>query len=275
MFIIVFWIIALVGSNQALNAMKVCGNDWSGSIGWLAAPLTLLILARNCLRNLRGTGESILLQSCQRVNSKSPGKKDSSTLNNQVGRGQPSGPCSVLWKTSLVSNFICLFLHVFHIRENKNSKLRNFFLIFKSAPLLGGAMAVLKMFAYLLKFMDVILVLYGDPSIYWFCLFVGFSRQWYWNGLPFPTPGDLPNWEMEPRSPVSPALLAGSLPTEHSGKPVLLKTPGQYQVRSWPAQLWVILSEQLELLFRYFGNREIPNVFCPKHFYTYLKKKHL
>ena len=42
-------------------------------------------------------------------------------------------------------------------------------------------------------------------------LSMGFSRQEYWNGLPFPSPGDLPNSGIEPRSP---ALQADSLPTE-------------------------------------------------------------
>ena len=32
-------------------------------------------------------------------------------------------------------------------------------------------------------------------------LFIGFSRQEYWSGLPFPYPGDLPNPGIEPRSP--------------------------------------------------------------------------
>ena len=31
---------------------------------------------------------------------------------------------------------------------------------------------------------------------------MGFSRQEYWSGLPFPTPGGLPNPEIEPGSPV-------------------------------------------------------------------------
>ena len=35
-----------------------------------------------------------------------------------------------------------------------------------------------------------------------------FSKQEYWSGLPFPPPGDLPNLEIEPRSP---ALQADSL----------------------------------------------------------------
>ena len=45
-----------------------------------------------------------------------------------------------------------------------------------------------------------------------------FSRQEYWNGLPFPSPGDLPNPRIVPRSP---AVQADSLPTEPPGKPVL------------------------------------------------------
>ena len=37
-------------------------------------------------------------------------------------------------------------------------------------------------------------------------LSVGFSRLGYWSGLPFPSPGDLPNPGIEPMSPVAPAL---------------------------------------------------------------------
>ena len=37
-------------------------------------------------------------------------------------------------------------------------------------------------------------------------LSMGFSRQEYWSGLPFPPPGDLPDPGMEPRPPVAPAL---------------------------------------------------------------------
>ena len=46
-------------------------------------------------------------------------------------------------------------------------------------------------------------------------LSMGFSRQEYWSGLPFPSPGDLPNPGIKPRSPV---LQADSLPPELSGK---------------------------------------------------------
>ena len=41
-------------------------------------------------------------------------------------------------------------------------------------------------------------------------LSMGFPRQEYWSGLPFPTPKDLPNPEIEPISPMSPALQVDS-----------------------------------------------------------------
>ena len=43
---------------------------------------------------------------------------------------------------------------------------------------------------------------------------MGFSRQEYWSGLPFPSPGDLPNLGIEPGSPT---LQADALPSEPSG----------------------------------------------------------
>ena len=45
---------------------------------------------------------------------------------------------------------------------------------------------------------------------------MGFPRQEYWNGLPFPSPGDLPDPGIEPGSP---ALEAGTLTSEPPGKP--------------------------------------------------------
>ena len=41
-------------------------------------------------------------------------------------------------------------------------------------------------------------------------LSVGFSRQEYWSGLPFPTPGDLPNSGIEPASLAFPVMAGGS-----------------------------------------------------------------
>ena len=43
-------------------------------------------------------------------------------------------------------------------------------------------------------------------------LSMGFSRQEYWSGLPIPSPAGLPDLGIEPASPVTPALLAESLP---------------------------------------------------------------
>ena len=45
---------------------------------------------------------------------------------------------------------------------------------------------------------------------------MGFSRQEYWSGLPFPSPGDLPNPGIEPASP---ALQVDSLPLSYQGIP--------------------------------------------------------
>ena len=64
---------------------------------------------------------------------------------------------------------------------------------------------------------------------------MGFSRQECWSGLPFPSPGDLPDPGIEPRSP---ALQADALPSEPPGKqkPVilLLKTQlSQVTVAGW------------------------------------------
>ena len=49
-------------------------------------------------------------------------------------------------------------------------------------------------------------------------LSLGFPRQEYWGGLPFPSPGDFPDSGIKPESPVSPALQADSLPAESLGK---------------------------------------------------------
>ena len=48
-------------------------------------------------------------------------------------------------------------------------------------------------------------------------LSLGFPKQEYWGGFPFPPPGDLPNPGIESASPVSPALQVNSLPTETLG----------------------------------------------------------
>ena len=47
-------------------------------------------------------------------------------------------------------------------------------------------------------------------------LSMGFSRQEYWSGLPFPSLGDLPDLGIEPRS----LALQADLPTELQGKSI-------------------------------------------------------
>ena len=47
---------------------------------------------------------------------------------------------------------------------------------------------------------------------------MGFSRQEYWSGLPFASPGEFPDPGIEPKSPT---LLADALPTELHGKSII------------------------------------------------------
>ena len=55
-----------------------------------------------------------------------------------------------------------------------------------------------------------------------------FSQQEYWSGLPFPSPGDLPDLGIKPMSPVSPALQADSLPLSHQGSPYISMRLSQF-----------------------------------------------
>ena len=55
-----------------------------------------------------------------------------------------------------------------------------------------------------------------------FPLSMGFSRQEYWSGLPFPSPGDLTNPGIEPASAAS-ALVGRFFTTEPPGKPDFFK----------------------------------------------------
>ena len=64
---------------------------------------------------------------------------------------------------------------------------------------------------------------------------VEFSRPEYLRGKPFPSPGDLPNPGIKPRSP---ALQADSLPAEPQGKP---KNPG---VGSLSLLQWIFLTQE-------------------------------
>ena len=72
-----------------------------------------------------------------------------------------------------------------------------------------------------------------------------FSRQEYWNGLPFLSPGDLPQPGIEPRSVAS---QADSLPSEPPGKPItgreFKQTQGDSKREILPAAVhWVTKSQ--------------------------------
>ena len=57
---------------------------------------------------------------------------------------------------------------------------------------------------------------------------MGFPRQEYWSGLPFPPPGDLPNPGIEPMSPASPELAGEFFTTDPPGEPS--ETPTKTQM---------------------------------------------
>ena len=59
------------------------------------------------------------------------------------------------------------------------------------------------------------------------------SRQEYWSGLPFPSPGDLPNPGIRPRSP---ALQADSLLSEPPGSQIDVYTPDK-----WASQVALVI----------------------------------
>ena len=59
---------------------------------------------------------------------------------------------------------------------------------------------------------------------------MGFSRQKYWSGLPFPSPGELPDPGIEPRSP---ALQVDALPTAmQKAQPGIKPGPCALEVQS-------------------------------------------
>ena len=55
-----------------------------------------------------------------------------------------------------------------------------------------------------------------DSAIPWTVAYQAPRRQEYWSGLSFPSPEDLPDLGIKPRSP---ALRADALPSESPGKP--------------------------------------------------------
>ena len=78
--------------------------------------------------------------------------------------------------------------------------------------------SILDTIIQMLKVAQSCLTLFATP---WTLQSMEFSRPEYWSEWPFPSPGDLPNPGIEPRSPT---LQADSLPAEPQGKPRSLST---------------------------------------------------
>ena len=101
----------------------------------------------------------------------------------------------------------------------------NYLPIISISPLLYLLVWIMHIFSLLIKWKKVKLLshvqLFATP---WTVAHqappsMGFSRQEYWSGLPFPSPGNFPNPGIEPRSP---ALQADTLLSEPSGKRVCI-----------------------------------------------------
>ena len=106
-------------------------------------------------------------------------------------------------------------------------------------------------------------------------LFMEFSRQEYWSGLPFPSPGDLPDPGIEAGSP---ALQANSLPSEPPGKPPIQNKKFFFFFLRWNGkkglfQIWIgcllkILSNRKVFLSLNYSarHRQLSTLFCgPAH----------
>ena len=76
------------------------------------------------------------------------------------------------------------------------------------------------------------------------------SRQEYWSGLPFPTPGDLPHPGTELLSPVSPALANRFFTTEPPGMPIkVIIATKNYKVLRVMLQVFQHLSHLIFIFF--------------------------
>ena len=69
-------------------------------------------------------------------------------------------------------------------------------------------------------------------------LSMGISRQEYWQGLPFPSPGNLPNPGIKPTSPESPALAGRFFTAEPPRKPHSKLTPNPHSTPTSLPSLW-------------------------------------
>ena len=82
-------------------------------------------------------------------------------------------------------------------------------------------------------------------------LFMGFSRQEYWGGLLFPSPGDLPDPGIKPGSP---ALQTDALPSKLPGKPKIGTRPYNFFI------IWFSISPGAKVFNKYLSLYKIVRV---------------
>ena len=93
---------------------------------------------------------------------------------------------------------------------------------------------------------------------------MGFSRQEYWSGLPFPFSRDLPNAGIQPSSPVSPALQADSLPTEPLEQPCVCLVIPLLQMRSQRPNICDLFTATQPANAQSCGPASPESAFCPR-----------
>ena len=91
---------------------------------------------------------------------------------------------------------------------------------------------------------------------------MGFSRQEYWSGLPFPSPGNLTNPGIEPSFP---ALQADALPSEPPGKTSIpkkgnAKECSNYRTIALISPASKVMLKILQARLQQYMNRELPDV---------------
>ena len=84
-------------------------------------------------------------------------------------------------------------------------------------------------------------------------LSMGFFRQEHWSGVPFPSPGDLPNLGLEPRSPAGQALYQSESPGAFQDHPKYFHRPF-WRSALYPALNWVLRTQRS---FRYLCTQSI------------------
>ena len=121
-----------------------------------------------------------------------------------------------------------------------SSKPRNWTLSFTSPALVEGffiteppgkPVTTLLLLLLLSRFSRVQLCVTPQTAAHQAPLSLGFSRQEYWSGLPFPSPGDLPDSGIKPASL---ALQSDSLPLSHQGS----QMPSRYHKHKGKSVQW-------------------------------------